>query len=339
MKRVWVIWVSIVLTFGSTILIIDVSEDTQGKVEYNGVEYTPHAPISINTNAANLIIDSTAPLPATNPHAELTGTNDVTIYWNASTSPDVDHYEVWYHSFIWDSTGDIYNLLATVPAGMTNYVHPNRGANNGGSYYYQIRTFDIGGNETRTLIQAAKIGNFLSIAQSEWWLLGPSLVQSNTSLDHVIQGQSMPGAWDYALVWDAPTQRWYSHLKGRPDSLNELTDITNDMGFWLHITGTARFATAGHITDTNYILMMGENGPHWGWNLVAYPYAERSKTTADIEMDLFSGCSQYVPGSLTIFDPTNPYYVKTLNGTEVLQPGDAFWVRIWADCVWTVDNY
>ena len=51
MKRIWAIWLSIMVTFGSAFLIINVCENTEGKVVIpNGIEYVPHTPIRINGN-------------------------------------------------------------------------------------------------------------------------------------------------------------------------------------------------------------------------------------------------------------------------------------------------
>ena len=52
MKRVCVVWLSIVLAFSSAFTLIEVSDDTEGKIiVYNGIEYVPHAPIRIDSNA------------------------------------------------------------------------------------------------------------------------------------------------------------------------------------------------------------------------------------------------------------------------------------------------
>jgi hypothetical protein len=285
-------------------------------------------------STASFSIDSTAPQPATNVFAELTGTNDVTISWTASPSPDVDYYEIWFIQNDWDPTGGSYGLLASVPAG-TSYVHTNKGVNNVGTYFYQIRTYDLVGYETYTLVQAAKFGRTLSfsINPNGWFLLGSSLVQSDTSLAHVIQGQGLPaGGWDSAMAWDGVNEKWISHVEGRPPFFNDLTDINNEMGFWLHITGNARFCTAGYVSDINIDLKAG-------WNLVAYPYAERMKTTAEIEVDLLANCMNYVPGSLTIFDYTQQYGINTPNGTEQIPNEEGLWIQVVSDTTWTVTNY
>ncbi len=285
-------------------------------------------------------IDSTLPKPATNPHAELTGANDVTIYWNLSADDggglnDVDHYEIWYRTSGWDPAGDtLYSWLdsAIIPTNTTNYTHLNRGANNSGSYCYQIRTYDVAGHETRTLIQAAKFSRTMAFAAnpSHWWLVGSALVQSSTSIDHVVQGLGLPGFC--VMAWDAVNQKWLSNRTGRPDSLNDLTDITNEMGFWLEIDTSTRLCTAGYVANMSIDC-------YAGWNLVTYPYAERNKNTDDIELDLIANCPNYVPGSLTKFDYNEPYGIRLPASDIISNNEEGFWIQVTADTVWTVINY
>jgi hypothetical protein len=279
----------------------------------------------------NFTIDSTAPLPATNPNAELVGLH-VEVTWTDSISLDIDRFEIWFDTNDWDSTGDTYTLLSTIAPGVETYTHANRGVNNANAYFYQVRTFDIAGHETRTLIQAAKLGRTIPVSQSNWWLLGSFLAQSDTSLNHVIQGQGLPANRDMVFSWDSVNQKWMSYVEGRPPIFNDLTDITNEMGFWLHITSSIRLTTAGHVTDMNIDMEAG-------WNLVAYPYAQRYKTTAQIETDLTINCPGYVPGSLMIMDYSQPYGLKVPDGTETIPHEEGFWIRTIFDCTWSVINY
>jgi len=277
-------------------------------------------------------IDSTPPVPAFNVHAELEGTS-VVVYWNASSSPDVDHYEV--HNIMngWDASGDTYSLLADTGLDLS-YGHTNVGINNPNSYFYQIRTYDLAGHETRTTLQAAKTGSTQSLFANPtgWFLLGSALVQSDTSLAHVLQGQGMPGNYDLVQMFDAQDQfdPWKSYSDFRPASLNDLTDINYAQGFWLHMTMNGRYATAGYIT--NLALPMAT-----GWNLVPYPFAVRQNTTAEIEAHLQANCPNY--DSMLIADHTQPYRLKVPTGTENLLHGMGLWVKVTADTSWTVMNY
>lgn len=52
MRRAVAVWLCTLLMFGSVALILDVSEETEGKVVIrNGIEYVVHAPIRINNNS------------------------------------------------------------------------------------------------------------------------------------------------------------------------------------------------------------------------------------------------------------------------------------------------
>jgi len=275
-------------------------------------------------------IDSTAPAPATNVRAELTGISDVTVYWDASPSIDIDHYELYYILNGWDPTGDIYNYYAATT--LTEQVHSFVGVTSGNSYFYQVRAYDTVGHETRTLVQAGKLGKTLSTFTnpSGWFMLGSFILQSDTAIDHVLQGQGFPSSWNFAQSYDTASGTWVSNLKGRPSAVNDMTDITNTEAFWLHITGNSRWTTAGQVTDMNMDLTTG-------WNLVPYPFVQRSMTAADIESHLMANCPNF--DGWEVFDSSQDYRLNTPTGSEPLFHGDGFWIKVTADTTWTITNY
>jgi len=275
-------------------------------------------------------IDSTAPAPVTNIMAELTyiyeGTNHVDITWDASPSMDVDHYEIYYIANNWDPTGASYNFLADKGL-LTSHRHSNVGNMNPSSYFWQVRTYDVAGHETRTTIQAGKIGSTQSIFAnpSGWFLLGYHLEVVNTTVEYVIQTLNV----DHVMLFrNGVWLHWASYW---PPSQNTLTDIYQGEGFWVHLTGNGRFCLAGRITDLAIPLKAG-------WNCVAYPYATRQMTTANIMADLTSSCPCY-EGPIYIMDPSAPYLIAPATGTETLGHGPGFWVKATTDCMWTVTNY
>jgi hypothetical protein len=273
-------------------------------------------------------IDSTHPEPATDPYAELEGIG-VRIYWTASPSADIDHYEVWWRMNDFDPTGNSYPSY--LDAGFnTDVLHPAIGINNANSYTYQIRTYDIVGHETRTVVQAAKFGSTQNTfaREPDWFMLGSSLVQSDTSLVHVLQGQGLPANWECIRTYNGFSDTWATQVKYNPR--NTITDIYTDQGFWLYIGDNTRFASAGYIDDKAIPLSEG-------WNLVAYPFAARSMSTAAIETHLSANCPGYE--AMLIEDLTNPYHLKTPGGTESINHNQAFWLHVTADTTWTVLNY
>lgn len=288
---------------------------------------------------SSFIIDSTPPLPATNVTAELTGTNDVTIYWTASASPDVAYYRVYYVQNGWDPTGNSYvQIPGSGDIVGTSYTHVGVGNTTGNNYCYQVRTFDYVGHETRTFIQAAKMTKQLSIAQSNvgWFLVGSFLTQSSYAIEHKLQGMDIQTSYDFLEVYNAwdGTDHWKTYPKNAPAGVQELSAINNSQGFWIHVTANCRFASAGCITNMSIPLRVG-------WNLVSYPYAIKSKNTTQITNDLTANCSGFSGGlqDLEIFSKTAPYKLTTPTGSEGLNHQDALWVRVNSDCTWNVINY
>jgi hypothetical protein len=108
-----------------------------------------------DTSNASFEIDSEPPLPAANPNAELTGSNDVTIYWEASPSTDVACYNIYYVINGWDPTGNSYSLLGSSIG--TSFTHSGAGNNSGTEYCYQVRACDRANNEARCFNPGGKI--------------------------------------------------------------------------------------------------------------------------------------------------------------------------------------
>jgi hypothetical protein len=274
---------------------------------------------------ANFTVDSTAPAEVTGVRAELEGTG-VRIYWNASVDTDIDHYEVWWRMNAFDPTGDTY--ISFLNAGNnTDVYHANIGANNPSSYTYQVRSFDKAGHVTRTTIQAAKYGSTQSSITNPtgWFLLGCPLPQTNTTVEYI--KQSIPA--DFIRLFRR-LDGWLSWSIYWSPGLNTLTDIYMDEGFWAHLTGNGRYALAGYVEDKAITL-------YAGWNLVAYPFAARSMTTAAIEAHLTANCPSYA--GMLIADHTQLYQLKVPTGTENIFHLQAFWIHVTADTTWTVINY
>jgi hypothetical protein len=277
-------------------------------------------------------IDSTAPAPPSNPRAEISGIH-VMVYWDPSPSADVDHYEVYYSMNNWNPTGASYGNFLDSGGPGTSVQHSNVGINNGNSYFYQVRAVDDAGHQSAgTALQAAKFGSTQSTFANPtgWFLLGSGLVQTDTSIAHVIQGQGLPANMDCLRAYDTATDYWSIYIPTAPPSINTLTDITEDMGFWMHITSSTRYATAGYVEDKSFTLI-------YGWNLVPYPFAQRNMNTAGIETHLMANCPGY--GGMLIADHTQPYQLKVPTGSENIFHNQGFWVWVNFDTTWAITNY
>jgi hypothetical protein len=279
---------------------------------------------------ASFEIDSTAPLPASNVRAELDG-NGVRIYWDPSPSTDVDHYEVLWSMNNWDPTGASYTNVINAGTN-TDVLHATVGIISPNSYFYQVKVYDLLGHETvTTSVQGAKFGSTQSTMANPtgWFLVGSSLVQSDTSIAHVIQGQGLPANMDCLRAYD-PVAGWTINVPTAPGPINTLNALTDEMGFWMHVASNTRFATAGYLADKAMDLEAG-------WNIVPYPFAQRSMSTAAIDAHLAANCPNY--GGMLIADHSQAYQLKVPGGAENLSHNQGFFVYVTSDTLWTVTNY
>jgi hypothetical protein len=289
-------------------------------------------------------IDSIYPLPATNPRAELTGTNDVTISWTASVSVDVANYRIYYASNGWDSTGNSYILLPGSTTTNTYFVHSAAGNNSASEFCYQVRTYDYAGHVVKTYIQVAKYTKIISasgtVAWGGWIPIGSFLTQSSYAISHKLQGQGFgtQGFYNWSAVelynaWDN-TNHWKFNLRNGTASLNEITTINNTQAFWLCAYNSARYSSAGYITNMTVPLKSG-------WNLVPYPFSARNLNTMQIRDHLIANCPGFggTYNDMEIMKRDSPYRLIAPTGTEIFNHQDAFWVRVSADTIWTVINY
>jgi hypothetical protein len=206
------------------------------------------------------------------------------------------------------------------------------GSINPNSYFYQVKVFDTLGHQTvTTSVQAAKFGSTQStlVNPSGWFLLGSSLVQSDTSISHMIQGQGLPTSMDCLRSYD-PVAGWTINIPTVPSQINTLNALTDEMGFWMHVSTNTRFATAGYVWDKAINLRAG-------WNIVPYPFAQRFLSTSTIDAHLTANCPNY--GSMLIADYTQPYHLKVPTGAENIFHNQGFFVYVTSDTVWTVTNY
>ena len=137
---------------------------------------------------------------------------------------------------------------------------------------------------------------------------------------------SIAGQYDQVILHNASdtSDPWKSFSIYRPNVLNDLVELGNEMGFWVHATGNCTLLVSGIPPETTHIPL------HAGWNLVSYPTCSNNVT---LEI-AFSGTGMDgVEGSCAF----SPYYLRELSTSYVMQPGEGYWVHVPADTTWTVD--
>ena len=93
--------------------------------------------------AARAVIDSQAPMPATNLHSTGTTASTVTLAWSpASDNVAVTRYELWRGDPNWSA----WTLAASLPANSLSFL--DAGLTSSTSYTYGLRAFDLAGNKS-----------------------------------------------------------------------------------------------------------------------------------------------------------------------------------------------
>jgi len=155
-----------------------------------------------------------------------------------------------------------------------------------------------------------------------WNLISIPMLTPTTNLDDVLSDIS----WDRTMTFDPlSSQPWLSNVAGR--SFNEFDQLDHKTGIWVHVTalGDGLLDISGALTGTT------NTDLYAGWNLVGYPTMtpqlasiSLAGTGADI-MSIYNGSAAYL-----IEDRTDL-------STVTMNPGEAYWVHVPADTVWTVD--
>ena len=154
-----------------------------------------------------------------------------------------------------------------------------------------------------------------------WNLVSIPLEMDNTTVPSVLA--SIIGKWDVVKYYDNTNKsgRWKTYRQGA--STNDLANIDNTMGFWIHATEACNLTVSGSTPNSIGINLYA------GWNLVGCPTMNSSKNIADA---LAGTGYDRVEG----YDSASPY-IQVLAGSYVMTPGEGYWVRVPADVVWTIN--
>jgi hypothetical protein len=259
-----------------------------------------------------------------------------TLNWTASSSGDVDHYNIYRDA---DGTGASYSLLTAVPVGTNTYCDLNKGTGTGGDttrWWYRVRAVDVATNEETNTNGVQEPGVVLVYPwQNITVVAGWNLVSVNIS-----GPTTMPGAltdltggvvWSRA-VWynpNTPTDPWKQYNTGWAVGLNDLTTVTTSMGVWLYVTtvgdGQICIGGSGYTKPTSTVTNLKA-----GWNLVGFPSDDGAYT-----VDTFKADIAQAGAVVERFDAAQPYLTIAMAGGEFFAPDKAYWVWVPADCVWT----
>jgi hypothetical protein len=264
------------------------------------------------------------------------GTGDNTLNWTASTSPDVDHYNI-YRS---DAEFGTYSLIGSAPVGTNTYEDNDHGTADATLWWYRVRAVDTATNE-ETNTNAVRENNppsnppydivLTGRAANSWAFISfPSGLTGNvqTILDDTVLGDSGT-TWDVVKWFNplTPSDPWKTYRVG--GTANDMPSINNTMGFWIHLTANGGDqeltlnAYAATPATTNIVLQAG-------WNLVGYPSSTATTgATLPAAVDMLSVYS----GSATYTD-----YVGAAMDPIAISHGNAYFMHATATAPWTVNN-
>jgi hypothetical protein len=262
---------------------------------------------------------------------------DNTLNWTHS-GVDVSQYVV-YRSALstgpWDGTTEI----ATVPVGTTTYLDSLRGTADGTLWYYVVRAVDAAGNGVNTAAvqepgvvvnPAYSIPLTGKLANSWVFVSFPSATSGaiQTVLNDATAGDGLT-TWTVAKWFNAQDKAdpWKTYRVG--STVNDMPTLTSSMGVWLWITangGDQKLTLNSYVANatTNVLINL-----YAGWNMVGYPSATARLGTATLPVQ-----ADYV----SVWQAASPYVSDLAPGVVTMTPGNAYWVRVTADCTWTVVN-
>ncbi len=117
---------------------------------------------------------------------------------------------------------------------------------------------------------------------------------------------------------------WKTNSTFRPDQVNDLDSLNHTIGFWIHITdAAAMLETRGLISTSTSIPLFA------GWNLIGYPTFTEETISNALAGTGFDGVEGFAPAA--------PYRLIGLAGSDIMQPGGAYWVHVPTDTTWVID--
>jgi parallel beta-helix repeat protein len=262
--------------------------------------------------------------PPVNLRAFLSGSghSDVSIGW--SISPDdgmgfrtVTGYNV-YRNSTYDSEGIGYSLIASLPSGSTEFIDGLAGEGDANDYFYRICSVNLTLNVSCAYDQAGKFTRPLMEGPN---IVSIPLVQYDEDIQTVLQTVEFQESWSY----DSVNQEWESFMKSKPYPGN-LKSINHRTGLWVNVTRASNLTVAGVVPLQTSISLTA------GWNLVAFPSFDANYLVSDLNstlpLDRIEG-----------FDASSPtYYLRALQGSDKLEAGHGYWIRVALDVDWILFN-
>ncbi len=176
-----------------------------------------------------------------------------------------------------------------------------------------------------------QLATMLIPVQEGWNFISTPLVPGDDSVPNVLLDADGDTNWTTLQYYD-PTELpkpWKSWSVDKPPFLNDLTSVNVSMGVWLYIEpgslGDGYINVSG-LPPTSTIINLKA-----GWNMVGYPAID------DTNYDVLQLMTDTGATDVEGFNPAAPYLIEVLAGNYVLKRGEAYWINVNSDTVWTVN--
>ncbi|UCE39229.1 MAG: right-handed parallel beta-helix repeat-containing protein [Thermoplasmata archaeon] len=168
--------------------------------------------------------------------------------------------------------------------------------------------------------------NFMMLKQG-WNLISIPLIQQDQSLIKVLE--FIDGDYD-AVQWYDPRDSFdpWKHYKVGKSYGNDLLELNESMGFWVHITqpgDTIFFYNGTRLTENQNFAL------HPGWNMVGYPsLSNKIRTEALNNIDFPSDVD-----AIWTYNSTTQKYEK-ISESDYFEIGRGYYIHAKAEVVWEV---
>ncbi len=218
----------------------------------------------------------------------------------------------------YDPTGSSYIDVLTVPAGTDIANLSNRGHRDPDNLFCQVVA-----NTTSGRSGPSNQAGAYKIHLTDHHLVSVPLVIANTHSTAVLAPLvNITSNFTYARYFEPydPMDPWkiFSMIGGK-----EISSIDNGMGLWIGVSGPDQLTVAGVVPILMQVQLKA------GWNLVGYP-SLTSRTMAEALAGL-------PVTRVEAFDAsTPPYNLRRLSMTDMMMPGQGYWIHVSSDATWLV---
>ncbi|UCG68708.1 MAG: right-handed parallel beta-helix repeat-containing protein [Thermoplasmata archaeon] len=186
---------------------------------------------------------------------------------------------------------------------------------------------DSNSRDNYPLMNMKRVLENCTILKQDWNLISIPFIQVEKNLTRVLGAID---SWYDAVQWYDITDTidpWKHNRPGKPYG-NDLFELDETMGFWVHITqpGVTIFLYNGTQPTSNQTITL-----HPGWNMVGYPSLTSYNRTEGLnnltfgqEIDLV----QWYNASTQTWHDLGEY--------DYFNPGRGYWIHAKAECEWEV---